>query len=205
MAITSIKTGSSFTNQIKYNDFLAGNTAYSSIPPNSYESIETVTVGSGGTTTVTFSSIPSTYTHLQLRFIVRANNASNVFSAAMRYNSDSGANYTYHLMYGGGGGTPSAFSATGQTVDYSPNVMGTNTSNTFVGNIVDILDYKDTNKFKTIRTFGGGDINAAGGAVSFASSLWQSTSAINSIAISTNGYGNLLQYSHFALYGIKGA
>ena len=48
MAITSIKTGSSFTNLIKYNDFLAGNTAYNPIPPNSYESIATVTVGSGG-------------------------------------------------------------------------------------------------------------------------------------------------------------
>ena len=173
--------------------------------PNSYESIATATVGSGGTTTVTFSSIPSTYTHLQLRFIARANNASNMFSAAMRYNSDSGTNYTYHLMYGSGGTTISAFSGTGQNVDYSPNVMGTNTSNTFVGNIVDILDYTNTNKLKTIRTFSGGDINAVGGAISLGSSLWQSTSAINSIAISTNGYGNLLQYSHFALYGIKGA
>lgn len=174
-------------------------------PTNSYESIATATVGSGGTTTVTFSSIPSTYTHLQLRFIARANYAGNVFSAAMRYNSDSGSNYTYHLMYGSGGTTVSAFSGANQTVDYSANIMGTNTSNTFVGNIVDILDYKDTNKFKTIRTFGGGDINGAGGAVSFGSALWRSTSAINSIAISTNGYGDLLQYSHFALYGIKGA
>jgi hypothetical protein len=171
---------------------------------SSFESIATATVGSGGTTTVTFSSIPSTYTHLQLRFIARANYAGNMFSGAMRYNSDSGANYSWHAIYGSGNTSVVAYGVTGYTYDYSINVMGTNTSNTFGSNVVDILDYKNTNKFKTIRTLTGGDGNGSG-SVGLMSTLWQSTAAINSISISTAGYGDFLQYSHFALYGIKGA
>jgi len=63
MAITSIKTGSSFTNLVKYNDFLGPNSAYI---PTSYESIASAT-GTGSSNTITLSSIPSTYKHLQLR------------------------------------------------------------------------------------------------------------------------------------------
>jgi len=180
---------------------LVGNSFYF---PAAYESIATTSVGSGGQTTITFSSIPSTYKHLQLRVFAKANYAANIFSLGIRYNSDSGANYTYHSTYGN---TTSAISNgyTGYTYDYTCSVMGTSTANNFATNVIDILDYADTNKYKTIRSFNGADVNGSGGSVALASCLWQSTSAINSISISTGGYGDLLQYSHFALYGIKGA
>lgn len=174
------------------------------LTPGSFESIATTAVGSGGQTTITFSSIPSTYKHLQLRFIAKANYAANIFSLGIRYNSDSGTNYTFHSVYGNG----TSALATGNTsynYDYTTAVMGTSTANVFAANIVDILDYADTAKFKTIRTLNGADVNGSGGSVALASSLWQSTSAINSISLSTGGYGDFLQYSHFALYGIKGA
>lgn len=174
------------------------------ILPGSYESIATTAVGSGGQTTITFSSIPSTYKHLQLRFIAKANYALDVFSAAIRYNSDSGNNYTFHSLFSNGS-TVSSGGATGYNYDYSSNILGTTTANAFAANIIDILDYADTNKYKTIRTLGGADVNGTGGAVSLISVLWQSTAAINSISISTGGFGDILQYSHFALYGIKGA
>jgi hypothetical protein len=172
--------------------------------PNSFESIATATVGSGGTTTITFSSIPQTYAHLQIRIFARANLAANVFSIGTRYNSDSGTNYVYHAMYGQGS-SALAGSATSVNYDYAGLVMGTNPSNNFAADVFDILDYKNTNKFKTTRNLGGGDVNGAGGFPMFASSLWQNTSAINSISISTAGFGDFLQYSHFALYGIKGS
>jgi hypothetical protein len=170
----------------------------------SFESIATTVVGSGGQTTITFSSIPSTYKHLQLRVFARANYAANIFSLGIRYNSDSGANYTYHSIYGNGSSAV-ANGFTGYNYDYTCNVMGTSSTNVFAANVIDILDYADTNKYKTIRSLNGGDINGSGGLVSIASCLWQSTSAINSISISTGGFGDLLQYSHFALYGIKGS
>ena len=174
------------------------------ILPGSYESIATTAVGSGGQTTITFSSIPSTYKHLQLRFIAKSNYAANIYSAGIRYNSDTGTNYTLHTLYGSGT-TVSATGYTGQNYDYNSSTMGTTTANAFAANIVDILDYADTTKYKTIRTLNGGDVNGSGGSVALVSVLWQSTSAINSISITTAGYGDFLQYSHFALYGIKGA
>lgn len=68
--------------------------------------------------------------------------------------------------------------------------------------VVDILDYANTNKNKTIRVLAGVDNNGSG-EVALNSGLWPSTSALNTIKILTTS-GNLNQYSSFALYGIKG-
>jgi len=68
---------------------------FSSKPFNSYESIQTVTVGAGGTATVTFSSIPATYTHLQIRGIARASADTQL---DVTLNSDTGSNYSYHTL-----------------------------------------------------------------------------------------------------------
>ena len=78
---------------------LAGNTAYN--PPNFY-SLATTLVGAGGSSTVTFSSIPSGYKHLQIRAIARTNRSAGVDIMSMRMNSDTGNNYADHLVYGDG-------------------------------------------------------------------------------------------------------
>ena len=75
--------------------------------------------------------------------------------------------------------------------------------NIYNGLIIDILDYKDTNKYKTLRGLGGNDANGSG-YVSFNSGSWRSTSAITSIKLYPDT-GSFNTYSHFALYGIKGA
>ena len=70
--------------------------------------------------------------------------------------------------------------------------------------IIDILDYADTNKYKTIRALSGGDRNGSG-FIELVSSLKDTTSAVTSVAlIETDPSYVLTQYSHFALYGIKG-
>jgi len=71
------------------------------------------------------------------------------------------------------------------------------------GHIVDILDYANTNKYTTMRSLSAYDANGSG-LVWFQSLLWMNTNAITNIKIirSTSGFN---QYSHFALYGIKGA
>jgi hypothetical protein len=68
--------------------------------------------------------------------------------------------------------------------------------------ILDILDYADTNKFKTTRSLTGFDRNGAG-SVSFNSGNWRSGSAITSIRLFA-GNNAFAQYSSLALYGIKG-
>ena len=165
-----------------------------------YESIATVTVGSGGSSSITFSSIPSTYQHLQLRGITK--NSSTGTFAAMRFNSDTGSNYSAHYLDGDG-----ASVQVGAAPSYDRAYFGyagtSSQTNIFGVSVIDILDYKDTNKFKTVRILTGVDVNGSGGVVEFSSSAWRSTSAINNINIFFSS-NNLAQYSSFALYGIKG-
>lgn len=175
---------------------------------NSYESIQTYTLGSSQST-VTFSTIPSTYKHLQLRLFLRGDSTGGNFNdnILLRFNSDSGSNYTRHLLYVQDNSGPLTFSAANTTSAFAgaaPNAS-TGISNVFAGGVTDILDYADTNKFKTVRTLQGYDTNGGGKQrLSFESSAWRSTSAITSITITSDNADNWVQYSSFALYGIKG-
>lgn len=168
---------------------------------SSYESIATYTVGSGGSSTITFSSIPSDYTHLQIRSIHAINSGGQ--SVNIRFNSDTGNNYAYHQLYGDG---TSAYGDAGTTrssglISYSNQASG----DSFSAFVVDILDYRSTSKYKTVRSLTGTESNNTyTGYMKFMSSLWQSTSAITSISLFYDSQ-NFRQYSSFALYGIKGS
>jgi hypothetical protein len=169
-----------------------------------YESIATFT-NSSSQATITFSSIPSTYTHLQLRVISRSDRAASQDGLRIQINGDSNSsNYVnYHVLYGDGSSAAAAAVTSGVTPYNSIGTMSaaSATSGMFGATVVDILDYKNTNKYKTTRALYGTDQNGSG-QVGLVSSLWMSTSAINQIVISQNN-GNTVQYSSFALYGIK--
>jgi hypothetical protein len=174
-------------------------------PSGAYDSIATTTVGSGGAATITFSSIPATYQHLQLRMLTRGTGTSG-FTIDTIFNNDSGSNYgPSHYLEGDGSavaaGVANSASTTKITTFASP--KSNSTASVFGGFIVDILDYANTSKYKTLRHFGGFDGNGSG-FIDFDSGLWMSTSAINRIDITTGGT-SFAQYSSFALYGIKGA
>jgi hypothetical protein len=163
-----------------------------------YESIASAT-GTGSSGTITFSSIPSTYTSLQIRY-----NAITTAGQIMRiqFNSDTGTNYARHSLRGNGttasatGNITSAFIAIGDTAN------GTNTTYATVG-VTDIQDYASTTRNKTVRDFGGMDNNSTG-AVCLSSGVWLNTAAITSITffIPTD---NFTTSTTVALYGIKGA
>ena len=172
------------------------------VATNSYESIATTTVGSGGSATVTFSSIPATYTHLQIRGIIRQS-TGGFDQALAQFNSDTGNNYARHNLLGNGS-TPSA-EAVNPTNKISIAVIpgSSQSASVFGATVVDILDYTNTNKYTTTRAFAGTDNNGSGYNW-FSSGLWQNTAAITTITI-TPGGGNFVQYTQFALYGIKGA
>ena len=180
---------------------------FSGKPFNSFESIETVTVGSGGSATITFSSIPATYKHLQVRCIARSTYSGSGDGIQVQFNSDtslSGTNYAYHLLIGTGSSVVAAANSSYPYIVAGDTTGGTSASGMFGTNIFDILDYANTNKYKTLRTLNGNDQNGSG-SVRLISGLWRSVSAITRIDFNLLNGGNYAEYSQFALYGIKGA
>lgn len=165
-----------------------------------YESIATATPS--GTATVSFTSIPSTFKHLQIRVSLITNTGGG--SLRGNFNNDStSANYIGHYLTGDGtsvlAGTNSGvgwmamgFVYTGMITTY-PNVT-----------VIDIHDYASTTKYKTMRAFSGQNQNSSGSALDLISGLWMSTSAINRIDLVT-GSGQYQTGSTVSLYGIKGA
>lgn len=168
-----------------------------------FESIATVTLNSSQST-ISFTSIPSTYKHLQLRGFTHSTAAFSESLLKTQFNGDTASNYAFHQIRGDGSGTSSA-AYTSQTSIWIQAIPenGSGTS-VFGGFIMDILDYANTNKNKTTRLLTGYDANGSG-RVYFMSGLWQSTAAITSISIDgTYDSGQFAQYTSIALYGIKG-
>jgi len=164
-----------------------------------FESIATTTLTTT-TGSVTFSSIPATFTHLQLRITARSTGSLDVI---YRLNGDTtAANYRTHLLYGNG---TSATSGTIANEAYITDIASTSTiADAFGVAVVDFLDYANTNKYKVSRSLGGFDMNGATGYILLISSLWQNTNAITSITMNPIT-GSFAQYSSFALYGIRSA
>ena len=185
--------------QTRYNNMLAGN-----LPANGvYESIQTVTVGSGGASSVSFTSIPSTYKHLQLRIFAQSTSTLNSLTSAVgQFNGDtSTANYVRHVVQGDGTNVASTATTAANGVTLSTVYMPGN-ANTFGVGIADILDYTNTNKYKTTKALRGFDGNSTGQVI-FSSGAWLSTAAITSITFFSNDGFNFAQNSSFALYGVK--
>ena len=106
--VFKLSNAGGMTSRTRYWSMLAGNTTWVPYTPTgSYESITTVTVGAGGSSTISFSSIPSTYQHLQVRFngsITTSGGAMGIY-----FNSDStSTNYYQHVVYGSGAGAAAA-------------------------------------------------------------------------------------------------
>ena len=179
---------------------------------SSFESIATVTVGAGGSSTMVFSSLPQTYKHLQLRGILKStNNASTLNSMYIQFNGDAGSTYSWHQFYGyytaSTAGSGYSSSQTQIYPGYIPltDSLGGLTSNIFCGIVIDILDYTSSSKNKTLKAFSGFDFNNAysySGIIVLGSGAWYSTSSVTSITFSTTS-GNYAQFSSLALYGVK--
>lgn len=187
----------------------ASNSVTTSAPLNSYESIATVTLSSAQSS-ISFTSIPQTYTHLQIRGIGRTSRTNySVDQFFMRLNGSTSNDYASHVLGCDGN---SVFAYTGSFPDNKIHTgqIATNraSSGIFGTVIIDILDYTNTNKNTTTRALAGVEPNANDGltygAVNFASGLYNLTTAISSITL-FGEIGTLQTYSSFALYGIKGA
>ena len=160
---------------------------------NSYESIATVTVGAGGQSSIEFTSIPSTYKHLQVRMLAKFSGGD---WTEIKLNGDTGSNYTYHYLQGNG----SAASAGGGSFNASG--LGLQFGTEWGSGIIDVLDYTNTNKLKTVRNLGGFDANGSGFII-LSSNLWNNTAAVTSLKLQKSSAGTFAQYSSFALYGVR--
>ncbi len=208
MSIFRFSNAGGFGTYQRYNDFLAGN-------PTTPVYVDNGAMFPLGEFTLTatqsfveFTNIPQTYTHLQLRMLTRSSEVtSGQDSLAFRLNGDSGTNYAWHYLQGNG-----ASVAVGAGTNFNCGILGAqsssgHTAGMFSAFVADFLDYRNTNKFKTVRSLGGNDTNGTGtepGHIRFSSSLWRNTNAITSIRIASAGdfARSLVANCQFALYGV---
>jgi len=168
-----------------------------------YESIATYTATSS-VSTISFTSIPGTYKHLQIRFLARCSRSDYTVAALYaRFNSDTASNYSGHYLVGDGS---TSFAYGGANYGFAPAGLasGANSgTNVFSVGVVDILDYQNTNKYKTVRSLSGVNRNATGDEINLQSGNWRNTAAITSIDFTLETNATFSQYSTFALYGVK--
>lgn len=165
-------------------------------PAGAYDALWSTTL-TASSSSIDISGIPGEYKHLQIRASWVKSAQADIY---MRFNSDTGTNYSYHVVRGQGTSGVSAYGYATQS-QMAIQWNGSPDTNTPAVFIQDILDYSNTNKFKTIRTLAGFD-NNTDGEVDFFSGNWRNTNAVNSISIYPAS-GSFAQYSSFALYGVK--
>lgn len=169
-----------------------------------YDLLETISLSSN-TTSVTFSNINQGYKHLQIRSVVRGTGGNSDFFR-IRFNSSTNAIYSYHQLVASGASVAQYSSSSLGYTEIISRIRGTSSNTNANSAIVsEILDYTNTNKHKSIRSFGGAPIANSGDPqeVDLASGGWASTDAITSIEIYTNGSSQLAANSRFSLYGVK--
>ena len=165
---------------------------------STYTPIATLT-GDGITTkSLTFSSIPSTYTDLKIVCNATVNGGSLLDGFFMRFNGDTATNYSTTAIVGTGSAASSSRTTSSATMS-----IGTVSGSEMVNTLIDVQNYSNTSTYKTalIRN------NNAGFATYAYAGLWRSTAAINSITLfHTNGGAYYFTSgSTFTLYGIAAA
>jgi hypothetical protein len=171
----------------------------------SFESIATTTIGPGGSYSIGFTNIPQTFTHLHVRGIIRSNRESSAGEGFnLRLNDNGNAVYAYHRIYGDGSTVIADGESGGGGMPFGGIPASTAPASVYGAVIFDILDYTNSNKYKTIRQFTGNDRNGAG-FMGFGSGLYANTNAITEFYFYGSSAQNLSQYSTLALYGIKSA
>jgi hypothetical protein len=180
----------------KFNEIWHGTTATSAFDSLGSEYL------SSATATVSFSNIPQTYTHLQLRTSVRTTrNDAGTDVLTMQFNGVSTDSYTTHGLIGNGSSLTSYSYNPYPHPMYLDGMPSANaTANFFGSGIIDIFNYSNTNIKKTVRTVGGADLNGSG-QIRLTSGFWDNTNAITTISFGS--VGSYVANSMFTLYGIK--
>ena len=167
---------------------------------NTYTLISSVTVGSGGASSIDFTSIPATYTDLVLK--TSARNTSTSTTMYLEFNGSGGTAYSVRVLYGDGSAAGSTSSASRANIKNDGGADDSGyTASTFANSEFYIPNYAGSNK-KSVSVDGVPENNATTTYMALTAGLWDSTSAITSIKL-TLFSGNFAQYSTAYLYGVK--
>ena len=167
---------------------------------NTFELIASYTVGSGGTASIDFTSIPSTYTDLVLKVSLRGQYADNWMDCYLRFNGSS-SSYSDRVLYGTGS---SAASLSESASGINLRVEGsTPTANTFASIDAYIPNYLSSN-YKSVSADVVTENNGTTAIAQLIAGLWSNTAAINQITLVPYS-GNWVQYSTAYLYGVSNA
>ena len=164
--------------------------------PNTFTKIASVSVGSGGASSIDFTSIPSTYTDLVLKLSGRS--TANDNWANISFNGST-ASFSSRGLYGDGSSTGSY--SRSDNVNTIANDSSTSTASTFSNGEIYIPNYAGSNN-KSYSVDSVTENNATAVLTSLVAGLRSNTAAITSITLTPNG-GNFAQYSTATLYGIK--
>jgi len=165
---------------------------------NTYTLISSVTVGSGGTATMSFTSIPSTYTDLVLVTSTRTNRAGNILDELnLTFNSNT-SSYSWRRLLG----EASASSDTGSNRTVILSNGSTSTASTFDNSLVYIPNYSSSNN-KSFSVDSVMEQNATATARQLIVGLWSNSAAITQIDLTSSSSSNFVQYSTAYLYGIS--
>lgn len=173
-----------------------------------YFQIATTTLS--GTSSYTFSSIPQTYDHLELRWFAKDNRSPVYSNVSVRLNNDTGANYWYYFPDVAWTQAPTF----GIYTDYSSgglvagNIPGSSSSDFYGSGWLTLSNYTNTNMFKYTNSVGGYAASGAGGYDGFvtqAAGMWRSTSAVTSLTFLSGNAVNFQSGTRVSLYGIKGS
>lgn len=147
------------------------------------------------------STLASTYKHLQLRIVGRTDRtASGGDYIRLRFNADTGTNYSFHSLTGNGSNVVSENAVNATAMHFERLGSSDLATSNYGALVVDMLDLFSTTKYKTTRNFGGVATNY----VMLQSGNWRSTSAVTAVNVVVGGGSNFVAGSRFSLYGIKG-
>lgn len=164
-----------------------------------FTKIATVTVGSGGASTIDFSSIPSTYTDLCIKVSGRINDTNSWWDYYIRFNGST-ANYTDRVIYGNGASTNSITDTTTGIIVRTSTTA--NTTNTFGSSEIYVPNYTSSN-YKSVSHDAVSENNGTTAFAGLTAGLWSNTSAINQVTLIAASSLTFAQYSSATLYGIK--
>jgi len=168
---------------------------------NTFELISSVTVGSGGAASIDFTSIPSTYTDLCLKWSLRSSRSADVGDEIFVKFNGNGSSYSSRYLLGYGNSTGSG---TGGSTQINRTWADSNnaTSSTFANGEIYIPNYAGSN-YKSASIDSVTENNATSVYTSLTAGLWSNTAAITQITLTPEVGPNWLQYSTAYLYGIS--
>ena len=159
-----------------------------------------IVVGSGGASSIDFTSIPSTYTDLVVKLSGRKD-AGSFPNPVLQFNGDTAANYRWRGLYGDGASAASNNSTSATSVLFGVMDGSSETASTFGSGEAYISNYASSNQ-KSVSIEAVGETNGTLCYMYMVAGLWTGTAAISSIKI-VNVSGNFVQYSTAYLYGIS--